>query len=84
MMNVSKEGKMRLHNGIIVVFLLSFLLAGFHNRMWHEVFASVVPERKKSEGFLVKKNRGNSIYIRGRNLHDHGQSESGCSGSRRE
>ena len=35
MMNVSKEGKMRLHNGIIVVFLLSFLLAGFHLSLIH-------------------------------------------------
>ena len=63
MMNVSKEGKMRLHNGIIVVFLLSFLLAGFHNRMWHEVFASVVPERKKSEGFLVEERKTEQVYM---------------------
>lgn len=70
MMNVSKEGKMRLHNGIIVVFLLSFLLAGFHNRMWHEVFASVVPEREKAEGFLVEERKTEvTVYTYGGEIY---------------
>lgn len=37
---------MRLQTLFLCAFLFSFLLAGFHNRTWQEVFAAAVPEEK--------------------------------------
>ena len=44
MINLNEKQYMRLQTLFLCAFLFNFLLAGFHNRMWHEVFAAVIPE----------------------------------------
>lgn len=46
MINLNEKQYMRLQTLFLCAFLFSFLLAGFHNRTWQEVFAAAVPEEK--------------------------------------